>query len=142
MAINAMDGSDIRSGITQADDVMHGVRQDLKSLAGDTKWQGLTGKDRLEFFRGMTKDEYDTMKDIAFAMGPKGTAKLESLLHEMVAVKGDEGDDETPTMPPRWPEGGGDAGRGGPNPLEDTNGELNWNGDIMSTSSQNGRGSA
>lgn len=85
---NTLTGADIRGGITEADDIMHGVQNDLKSLARETRWEGLVGKDREEFFQGMTQDEYDTLKDIAFAMGPKGTAKLESLLGEVVSVRG------------------------------------------------------
>jgi hypothetical protein len=81
-------GADIRGGVTMADDVMHGVQNDLRALAKETRWEGIRGKDREEFFRGMSQDEYDTLKEVAFAMGPKGTAKLESVLQEMVNMKG------------------------------------------------------
>lgn len=83
-----VDGSDIKNGIAQADDDIHAVRADLKGLAQDTRLKMLEGDDRKEFLSGMTQDEYDTLKDLAFAMGPKGTNKLEAILQEMVALKG------------------------------------------------------
>jgi hypothetical protein len=80
-------GEDVRAGILLADDVMHNVQNDLKSLAGEVRYQGLEGKDREEFWGGATKDEYETLKEIAFAMGPKGVNKLESMLKEAMAMK-------------------------------------------------------
>lgn len=83
-------GEDIRTGIEDADDVMHEVQRDIRGLAKETRWQGLTGKDREEFFNGMTQEEWDTMHMIGTAMGVKGENKLESLLREMVAMRGSE----------------------------------------------------
>lgn len=77
-------GEDIRAGILQADDIIHAVQGDIRQLARETKPQGLLGADREEFFRGMTQPEYDTLQEIAFSMGPKGTTKLQSILQEMV----------------------------------------------------------
>lgn len=87
MAGTGITGEDIRGGITMADDVMHQVQNDMRQLAKETRWEGIHGKDRDEFFDGMTQDEYETLKEIAFGMGPKGTAKLESILGEMVSRK-------------------------------------------------------
>ena len=80
-------GEDIRGGVEDADDVMHDVQKDIRQLAKETRWEGLTGGDREEFFRGMSQEEWDTMHTIGTAMGVKGENKLESLLREMVAMR-------------------------------------------------------
>ena len=80
-------GRDIREGIEQADDVMHDVQKDIRTLAKDVRWQGLTGADRDEFFNGMTQEEWDTMHTVGTALGAKGENKLESLLREMVNMR-------------------------------------------------------
>lgn len=82
-----LSGSDIRGGILQADDVVKGVQGDIRSLARDTRWQGLSGADRDEFFKGMTQDEWDMLQNIGYQMGPKGVNKLQSVLQEMVDLK-------------------------------------------------------
>ena len=80
-------GEDIRGGVEDADDVMHDVQKDIRQLAKETRWEGLTGKDREEFFSVMSQEEWDTMHTIGTAMGVKGENKLESLLREMVAMR-------------------------------------------------------
>lgn len=81
-------GEDIRGGINDANDVVTSVQKDIRSLARDTRWEGLVGKDREEFFNGMTQKEYDLLSQIGFGMGPKGVNKLQSILQEMVSMKG------------------------------------------------------
>lgn len=80
-------GEDIRSGILQADDVVKSVQSDIRSLARETRWQGLTGKDRDEFFGNMKQEEWDMLQNIAFGMGEKGVNKLQSVLQEMTDMK-------------------------------------------------------
>lgn len=76
-------GHDIRGGIEDADDVMHDVQGDLRGMAREIRWEGLTGDDRKEFFNGMSQEEWDTLYQIGTALGPKGENKLEMLLKEM-----------------------------------------------------------
>lgn len=80
-------GEDIRGGIQDADNVVKDVQGDIRSLARETRWEGLVGKDRDQFLNGMTQDEFDTLKEIATAMGPKGLSKLEGVLYEMQSLK-------------------------------------------------------
>lgn len=83
-----MNGEDIRAGILQADDIMHTVQGDIKDLAGETRYHAIQGKDREEFLTGITQNEYDTLSELAFSMGPKGVNKLQSILQEMMAMEG------------------------------------------------------
>lgn len=83
-----LSGEDIRSGILQADGVVKNVQGDIRSLARETRWQGLVGADRDEFFKNMTQDEWNMMSDVAQSMGPKGMNKLQSVLQELVDLKG------------------------------------------------------
>lgn len=92
---SGLSGHDIRGGIEQADDVMHNVQGDMHTLAKETRWEGITGKDRQEFFRGLTQEEWDTMKSIGTALGPKGENKLEMLLKEIIATTKENADAAT-----------------------------------------------
>lgn len=82
-----LSGEDIRSGILQADGVVKDVQGDIRSLARETRWQGLVGADRDEFYKNMSQDEYDFLADVANKMGPKGVNKLQSIIQEMVELK-------------------------------------------------------
>lgn len=87
-AANGLTGHDIRGGIEDADGIMHEVQGDIKNLAKEVRWEGFTGSDRKEFFKGMTQEEWDTLRSVGVALGPKGANKLEMLLREMTADDG------------------------------------------------------
>lgn len=84
---NNLTGHDIRGGIEDANDIMKGVQGDIRTLAKETRWLGLTGSDREDFFKGMTQDEYDTLHAVATALGPKGENKLEMILREVMSLR-------------------------------------------------------
>jgi hypothetical protein len=81
--VNRTAGEDIRGGFDLAKDDISAVADELHDTAKETRFQGLVGKDRDEFLKGLTQSEYDTLHDIAQAQGPRGLSKLQSMMMEL-----------------------------------------------------------
>lgn len=86
-----LSGGEIKGGIRDANEDIASVRQDLLGLAKENRALGLKGDDRKEFLTGMTQNEFDTLHDIATALGERGTNALERILKEGFAeIEGTE----------------------------------------------------
>lgn len=86
-------GSEIREGIQLAKTDIDAVDEEIRAIARQNRVEVLKGPDRQEFFRGMKQEEFDTLHDMARALGPNGVKKLEQLMGEASGVFAEDSDD-------------------------------------------------
>lgn len=75
-------GEDIHAALGMARDDVSAVEHDLTALGKETGHRGLQGKDREEFFKGMTQEEFDLLHKMAMHLGDPGMNKLEKMMAE------------------------------------------------------------
>lgn len=76
----------MKNAMRMASDDERAISDEIRQMARDSRLTVLKDAERREFFEGMTRDEFNTLREIAGAMGPKGHAKLESLIQEAVGM--------------------------------------------------------